>query len=324
MKTFEDWSEYLYYTLIQKINNIIYIKDLFIFNKIFSNKNFSIKFLQNKFKVIDYDMLSYNQNITLEYIIHTKHCNWNNLILNKTLGKNILNYDLYEKYKYYLEKYYNFNILYELYETWENILFIEKKFNHIIKYDLLSMNNNITWNIILNNIDKNWNFENLVINNENITIDIILNNISFFNEKCIKVLSKNKTIKWLDIIKHPEIIWNFQDLSLNKNITFDIVLNNLDKKWCFNRLSSNPNINIDIINNYNQFNWSIYWYSFNPNLRLDDIDKIKFKNSTKDLSIIINNLFLNNYDIEREQFLKKYNIINNKILSYDNFELYIY
>ena len=324
MKTFEDWSEYLYYTIIQKINNIIDIKDLFIYNKIFSNKNFSLKFLHNKFKVIDYDILSYNQNITFEYIIQTKHCNWNNLILNKTLGKNISNYDIYEKYKYDLSKYYNFNILYELYETWENILYIQKKFDHTIKYDLLSMNNNITWDIIFKNIDKNWNFKNLVIHNENITIDIILDNTLFFNEKCLKVLSKNKSIKWLDIIKHPEIEWNFQDLSLNKNITFDIILNNLDKGWCFRRLSSNPNINIDIINNYNQFNWSIYWYSFNPNLRLDNIDKIKINHDTPDLSIIINNLFLNNYDLEREDFFKKYNIIDDKIVTYDNFELFIY
>jgi len=324
MKYFDDWSEYLYCILIKKINNIINIKDLYIYNKIFCNKNFTLKFLKSNFKVIDYDMLSYNPNITLEYVIDRKHCNWNNLILNKTLGKNISNYDIYENYKYILNKYYHFNILYELYETWENIIFIEKKFNHNIKYDLLSMNNNITWDIILNNIDKNWNFENLVVYNKNITIDIILNNNYFFNEKCIKVLSKNKSIKWSDIIKHPEIDWNFKDLSLNKNITFDIVLNNLDKKWCFHRLSSNPNINIDIINNYNQFNWSIYWYSFNPNLRLDDIDKLQINNDTKDLSIIINNLFLNNYDIERNDFFKRYNIINDKILTYDNFELCIY
>ena len=354
--TFNDWSEYLYKLLVNKINNNFNIdnkmnlsqlildndnlsndnlsndnmkKNIFISNIIFSNKNFDLVFFNKHSElIIDYELLSYNPNITFDYIIENKYCLWSDVILNKILGKNIINYTLYNKYYNEMHKFYKFDILYELFETWDNLLYIEKKFGHKIKYNILSMNKNISWDIIINNIHKDWNFEYLVIYNQNITIDIVLNNKKYFNDKCIKLLSKNKNIKWQDIIKYNNIDWNYTDLSLNRNITFDIVLNNLDKNWCFNRLSSNPNITIDIILKYNNFQWSIYWYSFNPNIRLNDIDKIKFTNYTPNKNLIIKNLFLNNYDIDRNEYFQNNNIqidqnlIN--ILNNDNFELVIY
>ena len=158
----------------------------------------------------------------------------------------------------------------------------------------------------------------------------IFQNIILYNKiECIKLLSKNKSIKWYDIDKYKDQIeWNYKDLSLNPNITIEIVLNNLDKKWCFYRLSSNPNINIDIILQYNQFNWSIYWYSFNPNIQLNDIDKINITNEIFNQDIIIKNLFLNNYDFDRNKYFEineiKINDNLNKILENNNFELIIY
>jgi hypothetical protein len=78
-------------------------------------------------------------------------------------------------YKYYndLHRFYIFDIIYEIYESWNNIKYIEQNYNHKIRYQLLSMNKNISWDIIINNIDKDWNFEYLIIYNETITIDII-------------------------------------------------------------------------------------------------------------------------------------------------------
>jgi len=328
-KTFNDWSEYLYDLLLKKINNNFNIEKNFIHNNIFSNKNFDlIFFFKHPELKIDYELLSYNPNITYEYIVENKYFLWNNIILNKRFGKNIKNYMI--NYKYYndLHRFYIFDILYEIYESWENIKYIEQNYNHKIRYQLLSMNKNISWDIIINNIDKDWNFEYLIIYNETITIDIILNNKIYFNNYCLKLLSKNKSIKWIDIVKHNKIEWNYQDLSLNPNITFDIVLNNLDKKWCFHRLSSNPNITIDIIIQYNQFNWSMYWYSYNPKIKLNDIDKIKISNEINDKNLIIKNLFLNNYDFDRSQYFKKNNIkvdkYLNEILENNNFEFSVY
>lgn len=329
-KTFDDWSEYLYNLLFEKINNKFNIDKTFIYNKIYSNKNFNLNFFNKDSELkIDYELLSYNPNITFEYIVENKYFLWNDKILNKILGKNINNYFLYKKYYNDICKFYKFDILYEIYESWENILFIEKNFNYKIRYEILSMNKNISWELIINNIDRDWNFEYLVMYNENITIDIVINNKKYFNDKCIKLLSKNKSIKWYDIDKYKDQIeWNYKDLSLNPNITIEIVLNNLDKKWCFHRLSSNPNINIDIILQYNQFNWSIYWYSFNPNIQLNDIDKINITNEIFNQDIIIKNLFLNNYDFDRNKYFEineiKINDNLNKILENNNFELIIY
>ena len=330
-KTFDDWSEYLYKLLQKKINNIFSLeKKIFIHDNIFSNKNFNINFfLKHPELKIDYNLLSYNPNVTYEYIVENKYFLWNKIILNKRFGKDIKNYILNNKYYNDLNKFYIFDILYEIYESWENILYIEKNYNHEIRYQLLSMNKNISWEIILNNIDKDWNFEYLVIYNENITVDIVLNNKKYFNDYCIKLLSKNKGINWNDILKHNEIEWNYKDISLNPNITFDIVLNNLDKKWCFHRLSSNPNITIDIIMQYNQFNWSMYWYSYNPKIQLNDIDKIKISNDEiNDQILIIKNLFLNNYDFDRDKYFEENNIKTNKyineILKNNNFEFSVY
>ncbi len=323
MNTFEDWTEFLYENLLQKINNKFNVENeySFILN-ICSNKNFDLIFFKKHPELrIDYQLLSYNPNITLDYIVENKYCFWNDVVLNKTLGRNIKNYILYDNYYNELHRFYKLDILYEIYETWDNLLYIEKHFNHKIRYELLSMNKNISWDIIINNINEDWNFEYLVIYNKNITVEIVLNNKKYFNNNCVKLLTKNKYIKWSEIVKYDNYIeWNYTDLSLNINITIDIVLNNINKKWCFNRLSSNPNITIDIILQHKNFKWSMYWYSFNPNIRLNDIDKMIITNDTLDINLIIKNLCLNNYDIDRIEYVKN-DIQQTDILNINNFEL---
>ncbi len=61
---------------------------------------------------------------------------------------------------------------------------------------MLSWNPNITFDIVLNNLDKPWNWYYLSANS-NITFDNVLNN--------------------------PDKHWNWYYLSFNPNITFDIV-----------------------------------------------------------------------------------------------------
>ncbi len=318
MKTYDDWTEYLYNTLLHKINKI---NDINI-NYICANKNFNLNFFNKHNElIIDYELLTYNPNVNFEYFVENKYFFWNENILNKMFGKNINNHIFYNKYHNQLCKYYNIDILYELYESWNNIQYIKNNYGHEIKYDLLSMNKNISWNIIIENINEKWDFKKIIMYNETITIDIILNNKKYFDESCLKLLSKNKSIKWNDVIKYNNIDWNYKDLSLNPNINFDIVLNNLNKKWCFNRLSSNLNINIDIILQYKQFNWNMYWYTFNPKFKLNDIDKIPITDT------IIKNILINNYDEDRLLYCKNNNInIEEPLitaLKHDNFELVI-
>lgn len=88
-------------------------------------------------------------------------------------------------------------------------------------------------------------------------------------------------------------------------------MNNLDKKWSFNKLSCNPNITFDIIKKYNNFDWNISNYCRNINFSLEDLDNIEIYNDNNRKQMI-KNICLNNYDKDRIEYCKKYNI------NYDN------
>ena len=77
-------------------------------------------------------------------------------------------------------------------------------------------NPNITWDIIQNNPDKDWNWYWYIIN-PNITWDIIQNN-------------PDKRLELVDYI------------SRNPNITWDIIQNNPDKPWDWHRVYQNIQI----------------------------------------------------------------------------------
>jgi hypothetical protein len=294
---YEEWSDYFYKKLYNKYG--INIK-----NYLYSNKNISLKYIEKELsKGIDYDFLIINPNIDIESVI------------------------LYYKENDLYLFIHNNNLLYkyiDLFETYDYIKYMEKTYKHKINYKYLSANSNITWDFIKNNIDKDWNYNYMVRHNKNITLDIVLNNPNLFKNISSKDLSTIKSINWIDILNNPDINWNYNILSKNDNITFDIVLNNLDKKWCFSNLSMNRNITYDIIRNNPQFDWSIEKYLLNPNLRLNDLDFIDIHKNSKKFEIMMQNIAINNYDNDRNEYFIKNNIIIDnkiyKILNKDNVE----
>lgn len=281
---FEDWSDYLYKRLYNKYGSGIKFY-------IYANKNLSWKYIEeNLSKNVDYDFLSCNPNINIENVF-TKY------------KENDLYTHLYHSKR---------DILYEYvdsYGTYEYIKYMEKECNHIINYNYLSSNSNITWEFIKNNSDKPWNIFFMIGYNKNITLDIVLENPDYFKNISKNKLSEIETLTWNNIINHPEIDWNFSILSKNSNITFDIVMNNLDKEWCFTRLSSNPNITYDIIQKNQQFNWSIERYLLNKNLTLNELDIIDIRKDTNHFETTMRNIAINHYDKDRKYFIKKNNII---------------
>ena len=78
---------------------------------------------------------------------------------------------------------------------------------------MLSKNPNITWEIVKDNPDEDWNWRGLS-GNQNITLEIVKDNI-------------NKD-------------WSWNRLSYNPNITWEIVKDNPDEDWYWGWLSSNP------------------------------------------------------------------------------------
>lgn len=108
---------------------------------------------------------------------------------------------------------------------------------------VISINPNITWDIVRNNSDIKWNYDPLSAN-ANITMEIIK--------------------------AHPEIKWNYRFISRNPNITWEMVKNNIGEEWDWDDLSEMIPISI-ILNNINN-NWD--WrnvFGYNPSVTLESI-----------------------------------------------------
>ncbi len=258
------WSEMFFSKLTKICGNEI------IDYQIERNINLSWNFFNNHPEIMwSYQQISINPNINLDIVKKNKDKDWDYKILlyNKNIrGKDILEDDIFKNLKKFIVN--NFDAV-ERKESWDFLQKCENQFK--LNYDNISLNENITWEIVSKNINKPWNFKNLSLN-KNINIDIINSNPQL--DWSIKNLSLNENINITDIENNPTLDWCYQRLSSNPNITFDYVLNNLDKDWNFYFLSANPNINYDIILKYKEFDWSIDNYCKNKNLNFNDLEKM--------------------------------------------------
>jgi hypothetical protein len=99
----------------------------------------------------------------------------------------------------------------------------------------LSDNPNITWEIIQQNPDKDWNYEWLS-SNPNITWEIIQE-----NSDTLRFRGRND--------------WSYDWLSANPNITWEIIQENQDKPWNYDSLSKNTF-------NGRKYNWNKKLHKF--------------------------------------------------------------
>jgi len=81
------------------------------------------------------------------------------------------------------------------------------------EFDILSMNENITWDILKNNPNIPWDMNCMSIN-PNITFDIVENNLD--KKWSWYFLSQNPSITYEDIINNPDKKWDFESMSFNK------------------------------------------------------------------------------------------------------------
>ena len=145
-----------------------------------------------------------------------------------------------------------------------------------INWSCMSMNPNITWDIIQANITKPWDWYSLS-SHPNITWDIIQANL---NKNILwdwSQISINPNITW-DIFKNNrDFPWYWPNLSRNPNITWEIIESNLDYPWYWPHVSQNPNITWDIIKANPDKPWVIHWISKNHNLfklNIKSVEKI--------------------------------------------------
>ena len=103
----------------------------------------------------------------------------------------------------------------------------------------LSINPNITWDIVQANPNKPWDW---------------------------RCLSWNPNITWDIVQANPDKPWRWMSLSSNPNITWDIVRANPDKDWDWGALSNNPQVTWDVVqaNLDKPWGWSVL--SLNSNV----------------------------------------------------------
>jgi hypothetical protein len=175
----------------------------------------------------DWDILSYYKPITWDIIkqnidLFKDKLNWKLLCNNNNVYPNIdeiIDIEIFRK---------TFDI-----EIFKNMSYLD-----CWNWDFMSSIPNLTFDIVLNNIDKDWNWYALS-RNPNITFDIVVNN--------------------------SNLPWKFSSLGLNSNITWEIIFNNIDLAWDWDNLSRYKNITWkDISANYDLFmskiNLSLFVY----------------------------------------------------------------
>ncbi len=101
------------------------------------------------------------------------------------------------------------------------------------KYSM-SINPNITWDIITANPDYDWN---------------------------IQAVSKNPNITWEIIAANPDFGWDMISVTINPNITWDIISANPDYEWNIRAFSKKLNITERIVLNNPEIEWDWFWLS---------------------------------------------------------------
>lgn len=194
---------------------------------------------QNPDKPWNYSYLSMNPNITWEIVKNNKHMKWDYYYLsrNKNITIDIIHEEDDEKWSMSMFCRNNPNIDIEIFKKyklhrfslffasnprlkWTDILDNYETFCNTagILTSEVSLNPNITWEIVQSHPDIQWNWD---------------------------MLSLNPNITWEIIQQNPNDPWNWELLAKNPNITWEIIQQNPDKHWDIKMFSENPNISFE-------------------------------------------------------------------------------
>ena len=209
------------------------------------NENITVDFIKNNLeKPWNWKYLSKNPNITWEFIENNLDKDWDW----KYLSKKSKSFDHHINFFYetiregkrtyleYLKKNSNFKTRLEIIEnpdTCDLETIFKKQF--------------ITWKIIENTPDKTWDWRSISIN-PNITWEIINNNQTKpWKDKILY----NQNITW-DIIESSRrnlriSSQSWASISKRSDVTWEIIENNPNIPWDWSSISKNPNITLEII-----------------------------------------------------------------------------
>lgn len=248
------------------------------------NRNMTFGILQTLLRNEDiqgrlrWDLLTMNENMTPEIIFNNVDLpwDWSALSSNKNFTTEVLN-DISRRYKWLPDR------LFRTLSEWSNATLEEVLRNLDIKWNICLLthrfgfapqinglvykdwllrtlisegHNHLPFDMILKNLDKNWNWTHLSLKTD---FRIVLNNLNLpwdwsslsLNESITpEIVSNNLSLPWLwhricqnpnftfhDLIKFEHV--KFRHLSRNPNITLDVVENNIDEDWDMNDVICN-------------------------------------------------------------------------------------
>jgi hypothetical protein len=258
-----------------------------------TNPNITIDIVKKhpKYK-IKISNMSGNPNIDWDYIHTNPNIDWNGISLgynsNLTIG------NIMESNNLLITQNHNIGLLTSIIK--EN----KDKYDYLKK--LLIHPLDIPWNVIEDNLNRPWNYEE-ISTYDNITLDIVKHNPDI---NCIfNNLSRNSHIT-LDIIKsHPEIHWDYSTYSFNPNVSLSEFENNPKFPWNMYGIMSREFITMPIIlKNWKSFK-NMRELGINPNLTWQFIRDTKDE-AIWDFNIISYNKF-NAHPKVRDRIIKEIN-----------------
>ena len=296
----------LWMTIIKEIHPNADIKmcnHLLTLLKLFPHKNW------------DYDRLSRNPNMTLDYVLKHPKRGWTYTAAAKyvNVGNMTILPDKISDLSGSLSE--NQTI------TWEIAIN-----NPTLGWNwrLLSCNPSISWETIFSNLDYPWKWKYVSLN-PNLTLDIVMNNSKINwtwhyiyqnpgiiiiseviklekNPDLFRYISYNSSVSWSLVKENINKDWNWRILSHNMNIPISAILDHQDKSLCWKFLSKRPDltwkliekncdapwewrfissnkiITPEIVNSFGKFPWNKIGLHDNPNMKhlLSRVDKAVF------------------------------------------------
>lgn len=297
---FKQWTWHWWYKVVKKNN--------FCYNKLSENNNITLDIVkENLHQNWNYDILMMNKSFTwedikfliLRNISHNYYTTFNpNITLD--IAFNNSQYDW--TYSLILK---NKNVALD--DVKKYLPELQKKNNFFI--DFLSLNENITWEQVIQNPQIKWHYD-LLTSNKNITLAIMKENSD--KNWNFNYLSTNLSITWNDIISNPQINWNWEFISCHPNITWEIIQSNLEYPWCWSCICYNPNITFEIISASPMLEKYMLNFLENKNISIEIFNKLNKLNELNKINkkYIQKNSEKNNLSGERDKY------INEKITQY--------
>jgi hypothetical protein len=224
----------------------------------------------------NWPLVTCHPNITFEDIIQNPELPWVDIICNKTtpvdyILKELDKMDpvdvdidvwniLLKNRKISLEKY-----LKETGKGGGNIKTIRmediENIPHEWDWDMISINPNLTMEMILKHKDKNW-YWNFVSMNKGITMQNIKDHIDFPWNWIYVSLNPNLTIEMID--EFPDKPWDVISIVRNRNLTPEMLLSSKTIKFNFSQISYNPNLTSDFVLQHLEESWDYEILKENP------------------------------------------------------------